>query len=101
MINKTDSFVSSWRVWYNDLSTKIDEYNSVDHDFSDLPDDGFQAMRLWYNDGRCRFISGNDYYFFVLIQVEQFLVRPMIPIKILLLDIQRSSLKGANTRQMI
>lgn len=64
MINKTDSFVSSWRVWYNDLSTKIDEYNSVDHDFSDLPEDGFQAMRIWYNDGRCRFISGNDYYFF-------------------------------------
>lgn len=63
-INKTDSFVTSWRVWYNDLSPDIVEYNSVDHDFNNLPNDGFQAMRLWYSDGRTRFISGNDYYFF-------------------------------------
>lgn len=63
-INKTDSFVAAWRVWYNDLSTGITEYNSVAHDFTNLPSDGFQAMRLWYVDGRTKFISGNDYYFF-------------------------------------
>lgn len=63
-INKTDSFVVSWRVWYNNLSSEITEYNSINHDFNDLPDDGFQAMRLWYNNGQGRFISGNDFYFF-------------------------------------
>jgi hypothetical protein len=65
-INKTDSFVISWRVWFNDLSDTITEYNSIEHDLTDLPSDGFQAMRLWYSDGRGRFISGNDYYFFAL-----------------------------------
>lgn len=64
MISNTDDFVKSWRCWYNDMSTGITEYNSVDHNLVDLPSDGFQAMRLWYYNGNGRYMSGNDYYFF-------------------------------------
>lgn len=64
MINSTDSYVIAWRCWYdNNTSTPV-EYNSINHSLYDLPDDGFQAMRLWYSDDNGRFISGNDYYFF-------------------------------------
>jgi hypothetical protein len=65
MINNTDNFVKSWRCWYNDNSEDITEYNSVEHNLEDLPNDGFQAMRLWYFNGNGRLISGSDYYFFV------------------------------------
>jgi hypothetical protein len=64
MINNTDNYVKSWRCWYNNNSSEITEYNSVEHNLIDLPEDGFQAMRLWYFNGTGRFILGNDFYFF-------------------------------------
>lgn len=65
-IKNTDEYIVAWRCWY-DNGTKIpDEYNSIDHCWEKLPEDGFQAMRLWYADGTGRFISGNDFYFFDL-----------------------------------
>jgi hypothetical protein len=64
MIQNTDNYVKSWRCWYNDNSETITEYNSIDHNLVDLPNDGFQAMRLWYHNGYGRFISGHDFYFF-------------------------------------
>lgn len=59
----TDSHVIAWRAWY-DVADATAHYDSEHHTLEDLPDDGFQAMRLWYKDGTGRFISGNDYYFF-------------------------------------
>ena len=64
MINNTDSFVIAWRVWYDNGTTSPSEYNSIQHNLETLPDDGFQAMRLWYSNGNGRFISGSDHYFF-------------------------------------
>lgn len=64
MINSTDSYVTAWRCWYDNGTATPAEYNSVNNTLYDLPDDGFQAMRLWYSDGTGRFMSGNDYYFF-------------------------------------
>lgn len=63
-VKKTDSYVVAWRVWYDNKKTTPSEYNSIHHSFNDLPDDGFQAMRLWYADGGSRYISGHDFYFF-------------------------------------
>lgn len=60
---KTDDYVSAWRAW-SEVDFEIKEFNSVDNCLCDIPDDGFQAMRLWYADGTGRFISGADYYFF-------------------------------------
>lgn len=62
-IKKTDSFVIAWRVWYEN-GNGIQSFNSSDHDFNDLPDIGFQAMKLFYADGTGRVISGYDFYFF-------------------------------------
>lgn len=59
---QTDEYVVAWRCWY-DNGTSIEEYNSVQHCWETLPEDGFQAMRVWYNDGTGRHISGNDFYF--------------------------------------
>lgn len=64
MINSIDSYVVAWRCWYDNDTANPIEYNSVNNTLYDLPEDGFQAMRLWYFDGNGRFISGNDYYFF-------------------------------------
>jgi hypothetical protein len=65
MINNTDNFVTAWKCWYNDgTTTEITEYDSVNNTLESLPSDGFQAMRLWYHNGRGRFMSGNDFYFF-------------------------------------
>lgn len=61
-IKNTDGYVIAWRAWY-DNGTAIEEFNSVEHCWEKLPDDGFQAMRVWYSDGTGRFISGNDFYF--------------------------------------
>jgi hypothetical protein len=63
MVNNTDSFVVAWRCWYNVSGTTV-EYNSIQHDLNTIPDDGFQAMRLWYQNGNGRYLSGNDHYFF-------------------------------------
>lgn len=62
-IAKTDDYVTSWRAWV-EVNNEIKEYNSIDNCFCDIPNDSFQAMRLWYKDGGGRFISGHDYYFF-------------------------------------
>lgn len=64
MINNTDSYTIAWRAWYDNGTSAPLEYNSIQHTLYDLPEDGFQAMRLWYSDGTGRYISGNDYYFF-------------------------------------
>lgn len=64
MINSTDSYTIAWKCWYDNGTTTSSEYNSVDHTLEELPEDGFQAMRLWYADGTGRYISGNDHYFF-------------------------------------
>lgn len=64
MINSTDSYVIAWRCWYDDGTATPSEYDSVNNTLYDLPEDGFQAMRLWYTDGNGRFITGNDHYFF-------------------------------------
>lgn len=58
----TDNFIIAWRAWV-EIEYDIIEYNSVDHCFENIPDDGFQAMRLWYSDGTGRYINGNDFYF--------------------------------------
>lgn len=58
----TDEYVVAWRIWY-DNGTSIEEYNSVEHCWESIPEDGFQAMRIWYNDNTGRHISGNDFYF--------------------------------------
>jgi hypothetical protein len=63
MIN-TDSFTTAWIAYYDNGTATPSIYNSVNHTLVDLPDDGFQAMRLWYHNGTGRYISGNDYYFF-------------------------------------
>lgn len=62
-LNK-EPIIKSWRCWYNNLTPEIQRYDSCRHTIEDLPSDGFQAMRLWYNNGSGKFISGNDYYFF-------------------------------------
>lgn len=61
-IKQTDEYVIAWRCWY-DNGVSIEEYNSVEHCWDKLPDDGFQAMKLFYSDGTERNISGNDFYF--------------------------------------
>ena len=62
-IKNTDEYVIAWRAWM-EVDFEIVEYNSVENCWEDMPYDGFQAMRLWYNDGTCgKFISGNDFYF--------------------------------------
>lgn len=64
MIN-TDSYTVAWKCWYVIYGTiDVIEYNSLDHDLDELPDEGFQAMRLWYSDETGRFINGNDNYYF-------------------------------------
>lgn len=62
IMKNVDEYVIAWRCWYDNW-INIDEYNSVEHCWEQLPDDGFQAMRIWYADGTGRHISGNDYYF--------------------------------------
>lgn len=62
--NSTDDYVIAWRAWYDLGSKDPVEYNSNDHTLHDLPDDGFQGMKLWFSDGTSRYISGNDFYFF-------------------------------------
>ena len=64
MINSLDSYTIAWRAWYCDGGSNPAEYNSVQHTVYDLPEDGFQAMRLWFSDRTGRYISGSDYYFF-------------------------------------
>lgn len=65
MLN-TDSNTIAWKCWYANLAdTDFTEYNSVDHTLDDLPETGFQAMRLWFANGTGRYINGNDNYFFV------------------------------------
>ena len=61
----TDSFTTAWIAFYDDGTETPAVYNSVINTLNDLPDDGFQAMKLWYADGTSRNIAGNDYYFFV------------------------------------
>lgn len=61
-IRKTDEYVIAWRCWV-EVDQEIKEFNSVNNKWCDIPDDGFQAMRLWYSDGTGRQISGNDFYF--------------------------------------
>jgi len=63
-MNNTDSYTISWRCWYNNLQSEIVEYTSLNSTLDNLPEDGFQAMRLWFADGNSKVISGNDYYFF-------------------------------------
>jgi hypothetical protein len=55
--NDCNRKVIGWRAWYESA-----EYNSADHTFDDLPDDGLQQIQLFYDDGRKRNISGSDYY---------------------------------------
>jgi len=62
-IKNTDEYIIAWRAWV-EVDSNIKEFNSIDHCFENIPNDGFQAMRLWYSDGTGRFISGNDWYFF-------------------------------------
>jgi hypothetical protein len=57
--------IIAWRCWYSDGSTET-EYASTLNTFDDLPDEGFQAMRLWYSADTGRYISGNDNYYFVV-----------------------------------
>lgn len=57
-----DEYIVSWRCWV-EFNEDIVEYNSIEHCWNKIPDDGFQAMRLWYSDGTGRYISGNDFYF--------------------------------------
>lgn len=61
-IPKSDGYVKSWRCWV-EVGNDIKEFNSIDNDWCGVPDDGFQAMRVWYTDGTSRMISGNDFYF--------------------------------------
>ena len=61
-IKQTDEYIIAWRTWY-DNGTSIEGYNSVEHCWEKLPEDGFQAMKVWYNDNTERYISGNDFYF--------------------------------------
>lgn len=63
-MKSTDEYIISWRCWYNNGNGTV-EYNSLSTTLDELPNDGFQAMRVWYSDGTGRFISGNDYYFFM------------------------------------
>lgn len=60
----TDNYTIAWICWYDNGTVTPTEYKSTTHTLNDLPDDGFQAMRLWYIDGTGRYISGSDYYFF-------------------------------------
>lgn len=59
-----DPVIKSWRCWYNNLTPEILRYDSQNHTIEDLPDDGFQAMRIWFKNGNGKYVSGNDYYFF-------------------------------------
>lgn len=61
----TDSFTIAWVAYYDNGTATPSTYNSVDNTLIDLPEDGFQAMKIWYVDGTSRYIAGNDYYFFV------------------------------------
>lgn len=61
-IKQTDEYVVGWRCWV-EVNGEIKEYNSVDDNWCDIPNDSFQAMRLWYSDNTSRVISGNDFYF--------------------------------------
>ena len=63
-MNSTDSYVISWKCWYNNLEEQITVYNSTNTTLENLPSDGFQGMKLWFSDGTSKLISGNDYYFF-------------------------------------
>lgn len=60
----TDNFIIAWRCWYDDGTFIPKEYTSINSTLDTLPEDGFQAMRLWYSNGGGRYMSGNDYYFF-------------------------------------
>ena len=60
-----DNYTIAWRAWYDEWTGQPVEYTSLNSTLDDLPEDGFQAMRLWYSNGNGRYISGNDYYFFV------------------------------------
>lgn len=63
-IKNTDEYVIAWKCWYNDGTENIQEYNSMEHCLEKLPDDGFQAMKLFYSDGGSRIMNGHDFYFF-------------------------------------
>ena len=50
--------MTRFKAWYDDGST----HEGIDWDFAALPDDGFLACALVFDDGTRRLISGNDYY---------------------------------------
>jgi len=66
--NMNNDTIKSWKCWYTDSNNNITELNSVQHNITDIPDKGLHAMRLWfYKENTSRFISGNSYYIFQII----------------------------------
>ena len=51
--------VKAWRCWYDDNNV----YNSKDHQWADLPEDGFQIRILYYENGTKQIQQGMDYYY--------------------------------------
>jgi hypothetical protein len=58
------TYVIAWRCWYEDLSGNIVEYNSVTSTLNNLPTDGFQTMKLFFDDGTSGVMMGFDYFYF-------------------------------------
>ena len=52
--------VIGWRAWYDRGTGPFD---STNHKWEDIPDDGIQVLVLYRSDGGRRMISGCDYYF--------------------------------------
>lgn len=53
-----------WRAWvWNTATGRIEEYNSVDHTWVAVPEDGFVAKMLYNEDGTRQVQHGMDYYY--------------------------------------
>lgn len=52
-------FVIGWRAWFDNGRV----YDSRQHTWSDLPDDGVLVIMLYHASGTKRILSGSDYYF--------------------------------------
>jgi hypothetical protein len=62
-MKRTDGYIVGWKAWYDVAGQPV----GISHEQStleDLPEDGFQAMRISYAGGTSRFMSGSNTYFF-------------------------------------
>jgi hypothetical protein len=55
----TDNYIIGWRIWYDDGLT----YNSREHAWKDVPDDGVLCRMLYFKDGSRQIQQNYDFYF--------------------------------------